>query len=157
MQSQSLVKYDNPALVGGGKAKGSKGKKPPPAPGGKALPPVDSKLTQTEDILNSILPPRWVGVRRPPVPAPVGGANRCVRCDRRHTLGTCAAGCVGFSTTGEGLWAGGGASSALPRSLSGASIEALGSARCCVIVSGKGGGGGAVTSCATDVVGLSVG
>jgi hypothetical protein len=59
MQSQSLVKYDNPALVGGGKAKGSKGKKPPPAPGGKALPPVDSKLTQTEDILNSILPPRW--------------------------------------------------------------------------------------------------
>ncbi len=54
--SHSLVKYDNPALVGSGKAKGSKAKKAPVP--GKPLPPVDSKLTQTEDILNSILPPR---------------------------------------------------------------------------------------------------
>ena len=54
--SQSLVKYDNPLLVSGGKGKG-KGKAP--AAPGKALPPVDGKqLTQTEDILNSILPPR---------------------------------------------------------------------------------------------------
>merc|ERR1711934_1026724 len=51
----SLVKYDNPVLVNSAKDKKSKGK------GGKAaLPPVnDSKApTQTEDILNSILPPR---------------------------------------------------------------------------------------------------
>eukprot|EP00798_Chlamydomonas_sp_ICE-L_P020226 gene20226-26979_t len=53
---QSLVKYDNPVLVSsskGGKGKGGPGKKGP-------LPPVDQKpgLTQTEDILNSILPPR---------------------------------------------------------------------------------------------------
>eukprot|EP00798_Chlamydomonas_sp_ICE-L_P015939 gene15939-22071_t len=53
----SLVKYDNPVLVGsskGGKgAKGMMGKK-------GSLPPVEQKpgLTQTEDILNSILPPR---------------------------------------------------------------------------------------------------
>jgi dynein light intermediate chain len=54
---QSLVKYDNPVLVSTtkdrrGKDKGKMGK--------KALPPVEQKpgLTQTEDILNSILPPR---------------------------------------------------------------------------------------------------
>ena len=47
----SLVKYNNPTLVSTGGKKG-KGK-------GK-LPPVDSKQnarSQTEDILNSILPP----------------------------------------------------------------------------------------------------
>ena len=50
----SLVKYENPVLVSArpnkGKAAKQKGK----------LPPVDSKQapTQTEDILNSILPPR---------------------------------------------------------------------------------------------------
>merc|ERR1712146_330633 len=50
----SLVKYDNPVLVNSGRGKKSKGK------GKGALPPVnDSKApTQTEDILNSILPPR---------------------------------------------------------------------------------------------------
>ncbi|KAJ3234162.1 Axonemal dynein light intermediate polypeptide 1 [Chytriomyces hyalinus] len=76
--SQSLVRYDNPvlvsrtdgnlkgqAVVGGGADKNGK---PPLAnnlPGGgpKKLPPVDDKTraktpTQTEDILNSILPPR---------------------------------------------------------------------------------------------------
>lgn len=52
----SLVKYDNPILVSTTKEKlkNKKGK------GKGALPPVDQKhqLTQTEDILNSILPPR---------------------------------------------------------------------------------------------------
>merc|ERR1712199_48857 len=49
----SLVKYDNPVLVNSARDKKNKGK-------GKGLPPVnDSKApTQTEDILNSILPPR---------------------------------------------------------------------------------------------------
>ena len=49
----SLVKYDTPSLLTTrGKGKGAKG--------GKKLPPVEAKqpLTQTEDILNSILPPR---------------------------------------------------------------------------------------------------
>jgi hypothetical protein len=69
MQSaQSLVKYDNPALVGSGKGKGAKSKKAAAGAGttagGKALPPVDNKqLTVTEDILNSILPPRCVVLR----------------------------------------------------------------------------------------------
>eukprot|EP00736_Rhodelphis_marinus_P012915 Rmarinus@m.17821 len=51
----SLVKYDNPVLVSTSKDKKGKNKK-----GSKKLPPVESKpnLTQTEDILNSILPPR---------------------------------------------------------------------------------------------------
>mmetsp|Transcript_7022 Transcript_7022/g.24979 ORF Transcript_7022/g.24979 Transcript_7022/m.24979 type:complete len:237 (-) Transcript_7022:156-866(-) len=49
-QHQSLVKYDNPVLVSTTKSKGKKKGK---------LPPVDNQqLTQTEDILNSILPPR---------------------------------------------------------------------------------------------------
>ncbi|KAI8622553.1 axonemal dynein light chain-domain-containing protein [Chytriomyces sp. MP71] len=80
--SQSLVRYDNPvlvsrtdgnlksqAVVGGGAGAGEKGGKPPLAGAGgaaggpKKLPPVDDKTraktpTQTEDILNSILPPR---------------------------------------------------------------------------------------------------
>merc|ERR1711988_629037 len=53
----SLVKYDNPVLVNTTKDKKQKGKA---AKGGKKLPPVENKpqLTQTEDILNSILPPR---------------------------------------------------------------------------------------------------
>merc|ERR1712100_911679 len=51
----SLVKYDNPGLVNSARDKKSKGKGK-----GAALPPFnDSKApTQTEDILNSILPPR---------------------------------------------------------------------------------------------------
>ena len=51
---QSLVKYDTPSLLTT-KDKSKKGAK-----GGKKLPPVETKqpLTQTEDILNSILPPR---------------------------------------------------------------------------------------------------
>jgi dynein light intermediate chain len=79
----SLVRYDNPVLVSttgkGGKGAKAGGKKvgplrARPAPSGRlclrhahvryrsqgALPPVEQKpgLTQTEDILNSILPPR---------------------------------------------------------------------------------------------------
>jgi len=53
----SLVKYDNPILVNTTREKASskKGDKK-----SKQLPPVEHKtqLTQTEDILNSILPPR---------------------------------------------------------------------------------------------------
>ena len=51
---QSLVKYDTPSLLT------TKDKKAKGAKGGKKLPPVETKtpLTQTEDILNSILPPR---------------------------------------------------------------------------------------------------
>mmetsp|Transcript_34276 Transcript_34276/g.61841 ORF Transcript_34276/g.61841 Transcript_34276/m.61841 type:complete len:241 (-) Transcript_34276:833-1555(-) len=52
-----IVKYDNPVLVSSNKDK-FKGKT---TPGKKnTLPPVDQKpgLTQTEDILNSIIPPR---------------------------------------------------------------------------------------------------
>ena len=77
--SHSLVRYDNPVLVSRTdasiKAKGANGGlaetkgRPPLGPGGGAgikkqpLPPVDDKgraktPTQTEDILNSILPPR---------------------------------------------------------------------------------------------------
>ena len=50
----SLVKYENPVLVSTSTKKGKASKQK-----GK-LPPVDSKRapTQTEDILNSILPPR---------------------------------------------------------------------------------------------------
>jgi len=52
---QSLVKYDTPSLLNTKVKGGTKGAK-----GGKKLPPVESNkpLTQTEDILNSILPPR---------------------------------------------------------------------------------------------------
>ena len=57
---QSLVKYDTPSLLTTkGKAGAKKGAAP--AKGGKKqLPPVEAKpqVTQTEDILNSILPPR---------------------------------------------------------------------------------------------------
>ena len=75
--SQSLVRYDNPVLVSrtdagknaskltGGKqaSEGATSPLKPLAGGPKKLPPVDDKgraksPTQTEDILNSILPPR---------------------------------------------------------------------------------------------------
>lgn len=70
----SLVRYDNPVLVSrtdaskaAKAANEAKGKSQvPAAPGaGKKLPPVEDKgrpktPTQTEDILNSILPPRYV-------------------------------------------------------------------------------------------------
>merc|ERR1712028_46291 len=50
---QSLVKYDNPVLVNSAKDKKSKKGGLPPVVGADAKAP-----TQTEDILNSILPPR---------------------------------------------------------------------------------------------------
>ena len=52
---QSLVKYDNPVLVSTTAKKKDKGTRRK-----KDLPPVEQKpgITQTEDILNSILPPR---------------------------------------------------------------------------------------------------
>jgi len=53
--NSSLVRYNNPVLVSTTKGKG-KDKK-----GNKKLPAVDvggKELTQTEDILNSILPPK---------------------------------------------------------------------------------------------------
>ncbi|KAJ3090017.1 28 kDa inner dynein arm light chain, axonemal, partial [Phlyctochytrium bullatum] len=76
--THSLVRYDNPVLVSktdGGNKAGAKGNvggdlgksgKPPlggQPTGSKKLPPVDDKgrtktPNQTEDILNSILPPR---------------------------------------------------------------------------------------------------
>merc|ERR1712166_1255016 len=49
----SLVKYDNPVLVNSAKDKKSKKGGLPPVVGADAKAP-----TQTEDILNSILPPR---------------------------------------------------------------------------------------------------
>ena len=62
----SLVKYDNPVLVSKTDASktGKQDAKKSTVPGApKKLPPVDDKgrpksPTQTEDILNSILPPR---------------------------------------------------------------------------------------------------
>eukprot|EP00878_Enallax_costatus_P023972 GHUV01025554.1.p1 GENE.GHUV01025554.1~~GHUV01025554.1.p1 ORF type:complete len:215 (+),score=51.64 GHUV01025554.1:235-879(+) len=55
---QSLVRYDNPTVVGSSadKGKGAKNRAAKKGP----LPPVEQKsgVTQTEDILNSILPPR---------------------------------------------------------------------------------------------------
>ncbi|KAI9105940.1 axonemal dynein light chain-domain-containing protein [Phlyctochytrium arcticum] len=62
--THSLVKYDNPVLVSrtDGSKKGADGSKKPLPSGKKTLPPVDDKRpktpSQTEDILNSILPPR---------------------------------------------------------------------------------------------------
>ncbi len=51
MQSSSLVKYHTPILVSVSQGKG--GKK-----GGTKKSAVERETTQTEDILNSILPPR---------------------------------------------------------------------------------------------------
>jgi dynein light intermediate chain len=48
--STSLVKYNTPIMVSVGAAKSKKG--------GKKQPQTDKTTTQTEDILNSILPPR---------------------------------------------------------------------------------------------------
>ena len=49
MQSTSLVKYHTPILVSITNAKGKKSQKKP-----------EKTTTQTEDILNSILPPRFI-------------------------------------------------------------------------------------------------
>ena len=49
MQGTSLVKYHTPILVSITNAKGKKGQKKPA---------VEKATSQTEDILNSILPPR---------------------------------------------------------------------------------------------------
>jgi len=51
---ESLVKYDNAILVSTTKEKQKKNK----SKKGQQLPPVERQGTQTEDILNSILPPR---------------------------------------------------------------------------------------------------
>lgn len=51
----SLVKYDNPVLVSTTGNRSGKGAKK----AGQA-PPVERQSSQTEDILNSILPPRCV-------------------------------------------------------------------------------------------------
>lgn len=72
MSLTSLVKYDTPLLVSEAKKKNktpllrsnskSSGKKNLPSVGKKqTLPPVENKspVTQTEDILNNILPPRY--------------------------------------------------------------------------------------------------
>jgi dynein light intermediate chain, axonemal len=58
----SLVRYDNPVLVSTTKERKMREKeKTMKGKGGKALPPVEGKgVSQTEDILNSILPPRCV-------------------------------------------------------------------------------------------------
>lgn len=53
MQSQSLVKYHTPILVSISQAKGAK-----KGATKKATPLPEKQTTQTEDILNSILPPR---------------------------------------------------------------------------------------------------
>jgi hypothetical protein len=53
MQSTSLVKYHTPILVSITNAKGKKGQKKPA---------IEKTTTQTEDILNSILPPRRVEI-----------------------------------------------------------------------------------------------
>ena len=50
MQGTSLVKYHTPILVSITNAKGKKGQKKPAA---------EKSTSQTEDILNSILPPRY--------------------------------------------------------------------------------------------------
>ena len=67
---QSLVRYDNPVLVSRSDnaantkkdLKGASDSKKGAVP--KKLPPVDDKRaktpSQTEDILNSILPPRYI-------------------------------------------------------------------------------------------------
>ncbi len=52
MQGQSLVKYHTPILVSISQAKGAK-------KGAKKAPAPEKQTTQTEDILNSILPPRY--------------------------------------------------------------------------------------------------
>ena len=67
---QSLVKYDTPSLLT------TKDKSKKAGKAGKKLPPVEAKapLTQTEDILNSILPPRCA---RPASAAPAASPVSC--------------------------------------------------------------------------------
>lgn len=56
--TKSLVKYNNPILIST-TSKDAKKKKNTSSGGKKRhLPPVESKVSKTEDILNSILPPR---------------------------------------------------------------------------------------------------
>jgi hypothetical protein len=55
MQTTSLVKYHTPILVSITNAKGKKGQKKPA---------VEKTTSQTEDILNSILPPRCASYQR---------------------------------------------------------------------------------------------
>ena len=50
----SLVKYDNPVLVSTTNDRSGKGGKKK----GQQAPPAERQSSQTEDILNSILPPR---------------------------------------------------------------------------------------------------
>jgi hypothetical protein len=57
MQNQSLVKYHTPILVSISQAKGAK-----KGATKKATPLPEKQTTQTEDILNSILPPRYLSV-----------------------------------------------------------------------------------------------
>jgi hypothetical protein len=54
----SLVRYENPILVSSGK--GAKSAAAKAGAAGKKETPGKSTLTPTEDILNSILPPRFV-------------------------------------------------------------------------------------------------
>ena len=56
----SLVKYDNPVLVSTTNNRSGKGGKKK----GQAAPPAERQSSQTEDILNSILPPRCVTCAR---------------------------------------------------------------------------------------------
>jgi hypothetical protein len=51
MQSTSLVKYHTPILVSVSQGKGNKK--------AQKKPTLERETTQTEDILNSILPPRY--------------------------------------------------------------------------------------------------
>ena len=54
----SLVKYDTPSLLTTKGRGAQKGGAPGAKGGKKQLPPVEAKAQVTEDILNSILPPR---------------------------------------------------------------------------------------------------
>jgi hypothetical protein len=56
----SLVRYENPILVSSGK--GAKSAAAKAGAAGKKETPGKSTLTPTEDILNSILPPRFVSL-----------------------------------------------------------------------------------------------
>ena len=84
----SLVKYDTPSLLTS--KKGGAAKKGAAKPG-KKLPPVEAKpqMTQTEDILNSILPPRCARLRRAaPSPLPRKLPRRAARTRTRNSSPT---------------------------------------------------------------------
>ena len=68
MQQNSLVKYNTPILVS---TTGDKGKKK----GKGSAPANDRQTSQTEDILNSILPPRYIYV---PISVSCEGIYFCV-------------------------------------------------------------------------------